>query len=302
MIQVSVCVLSYNFEKYISQTINSIVEQETDFDFEIIICDDASTDNTQKVLKDYKDRYPELIKLILLQENTRGKQTMYRTLEHAKGKYIALIEGDDFWCNPQKLQMQYDFMENNPSHSAVVTHLNAVDEFGNQINMPKLWSTNIKKSIFTIKDYEKRPISPFIQSVFFRNKEEYTEYIRTKTSLDNFIQAMLLCDGNIGILPDTTATYRIVRKNGNNFSSMPIAKKAERLFNYALMIEEAFGDKINMENLIEQYLSNIILFGRKTMTNEQKEYLKNMTFKRKIRIFEKMIIVNIRRIVVFLSK
>ena len=282
MVEVSVCVMSYNFEKYISQTLNSVLSQNTDFDFEIIVCDDGSNDNTPLILKEYQNKYPDLIKLVLLSENTKGKLTVIKALEKASGKYIALLEGDDFWCNDNKLQMQFDYMEKHPDMSAVVTHLNSVNENGEEIKMPKHWQSNIDKDVFSIKDFERHPISPFVQSLFYRNKSIYFDTIRSWCRMDNCVQAMLLYDGNIGILSDVTATYRIVRFKGNNFSSKPIYAKAQVLFDNAMLIKKYFGDKINMDYLIEGYLADLLLFGYKHLSVEQKEYYKNLSIKRKI--------------------
>ena len=287
MIEVSVCVISYNFENYIKQTIDSIISQKTNFEYEVVICDDASSDRTPEILREYQNEYPDIIRLVLLPENT--KMTLLKALENAKGKYIALLEGDDFWCNENKLQMQYDYMEAHPEKSAVVTHLNAVDEFGNPLKMPKDWDKNINKEEFTIKDYERKPISPFIQTLLYRNREEYIEFYRTKSRMDNFIQAMLLYYGYIGILPDVTATYRIVHFHGANYSSKPIDEKAKILFRCGLMIEECFGDKINVDYLMNGYLADSILFGFFSLDDKQKAYFKEMSFKRKCSVLARII-------------
>jgi glycosyltransferase involved in cell wall biosynthesis len=289
MIEVSVCVISYNFEKYIDKTIESIVKQKTNFEYELIVCDDGSSDSTQDILLEYQKKYPNLIKLVLLQENTKGTMTLVKAVEIAKGKYVSLLEGDDFWCNENKLQMQYDFMEKHPEMSAVVTHLNAVAEDGSPMEMPKNWKKNIQKDVFTIDDFEKQPISPFAQSLFYRNREEYKELLNVKGRLDNYTQAMLLTRGNIGIIHEITATYRIVRHTGNNFSSMSIAQKAQRLFNCGLLINEYFGDRINMQYLMEGYLADSILFGFNSLSDAQKQYFKKLSLKRKIALFFRII-------------
>ena len=295
MVEVSVCVISYNFEKYISQTLDSVLAQMTNFEYEIIVSDDCSSDKTQEILLEYKRKYPDLIKLVLLPENTKGAFTQIRALELVKGKYIAILEGDDFWCNENKLQMQYDYMESHPEKSAVVTHLNAVDEFGNPLKMPKDWDKNINKEEFSIKDYEKKPISPFLQSLLFRNKEKYIDLLHERNRLDNYTQAMLLCDGNIGILPDITATYRIVHFHGENYSSLPIEKKALLLFNCGLLIDEKFGDKINTNRMMDNILADAILFGHKSMTETEKEYYKKLSFGRKCDVVGRIFGVSIFR-------
>lgn len=111
---ISICCLSYNHEKYIKQMFDSILEQETIYNFEILIHDDASTDNTQEIIKLYARKFPSIIKPILQKENQKSKG--YRmnptfNFPRAKGEYIAICEGDDYWTNPNKLQMQIDEMK-----------------------------------------------------------------------------------------------------------------------------------------------------------------------------------------------
>ena len=295
MVEVSVCVISYNFEKYINQALDSVLDQKTDFDFEIVVCDDASSDRTPEILREYQEKYPNLIKIVLLEENTRGAMTFVKALENSQGKYIAVLEGDDFWCNENKLQMQYDYMESHPEKSAVVTRLNAVDEFGKPLKMPDDWSGNIQKDEFTIKDYEKKPLSPFLQSLMYRNNDEYMEFLRTKSRMDNFIQAMLLFYGDIGIIQETTATYRIVHFHGANYSSRPIPEKAKSLFNCGLKIEECFGDNINVNRMMDNIMADSILFGYKSMNDEQKDYYKNLSFGRKCSVAGRIFGVSIIR-------
>ncbi|EOU1146131.1 glycosyltransferase [Clostridium perfringens] len=116
-IVVSISCITYNHENYIAKAIESFLAQKTNFKFEILIHDDASTDNTQNIIRDYHKRYPEIIKPILQKENqySRGvKRISYLYNEkRAKGKYIACCEGDDYWIDEYKLQKQVDFMEKN---------------------------------------------------------------------------------------------------------------------------------------------------------------------------------------------
>lgn len=130
-IMVSICCITYNHEKYIAKAIESFLMQETDFEFEILIHDDASRDSTQKIIKEYSDKY-EQIKPILQQENqlSKGISALREYLfPNAKGKYIALCEGDDYWIDPHKLQRQVDYMESNPDctlvfHNAIIVNTN----------------------------------------------------------------------------------------------------------------------------------------------------------------------------------
>jgi glycosyltransferase involved in cell wall biosynthesis len=122
MIVVSVVVVTYNHENYIEQCLDSLLSQQTDFEFEIILGEDDSTDNTRAICKEYALQYPEKIRLFLrsredviyINGNPTGRFNFMENLKAAKGKYIALCEGDDYWTDPLKLQKQVDVLESNP--------------------------------------------------------------------------------------------------------------------------------------------------------------------------------------------
>ncbi len=104
--------LAFNHEDYISQALDGMLMQETDFPFEIVINDDCSTDNTVAILKEYAEKYPSIIRLILQKENqySKGIKIEILLIKEAVGKYIAICEGDDYWTDPHKLQIQLDVM------------------------------------------------------------------------------------------------------------------------------------------------------------------------------------------------
>lgn len=112
-IMVSICCITYNQEDYIRDAIESFLRQKTDFKYEIIIHDDASTDNTANIIKEYEKKYPDIIKPIYQKENQykKGKKASLISYSYAKGKYIAVCEGDDYWIDDNKLQKQVDYME-----------------------------------------------------------------------------------------------------------------------------------------------------------------------------------------------
>lgn len=121
--KVSICCLTYNQKQYIKQTIDSFISQKTDFKYEIVIHDDCSTDGTIDILNEYESKYPDLIKVIYEKENlySQGKKIEQIAYKNCSGKYIALCEGDDYWCDNTKLQKQFEFMKLHPNCS-LVTH------------------------------------------------------------------------------------------------------------------------------------------------------------------------------------
>jgi len=119
-IVVSICCLSYNHGPYIAGALEGFLMQKTNFAFEVLIHDDASTDQTVQIIKKYEQEYPEIIKPIYQTENqwSKGFRSLSVTLNfpRAKGEYIAICEGDDYWTDPLKLQKQVDFLENHPDY------------------------------------------------------------------------------------------------------------------------------------------------------------------------------------------
>lgn len=118
---VSVMCSTYNQIKYIRTCLDSLVSQKTNFKYEIIVKDDASTDGQQEILKEYYEKYPDKIRLLLLEENHyqhgKGDIAFEKAFKMTRGKYIAMCEGDDFWTDNDKLQTQVDFMEQHPDYS-----------------------------------------------------------------------------------------------------------------------------------------------------------------------------------------
>ena len=116
-IEVSVICMTYNHEKYIAKALDTIISQRTDFNFEIVVHDDCSTDSTADIIREYEKKYPDIVKPIYEKENQYSKGAdvfMELTLPQARGRYIAVCEGDDYWLDDDKLQIQFNAMEKHP--------------------------------------------------------------------------------------------------------------------------------------------------------------------------------------------
>lgn len=121
-IMVTILTTAFNHEEFIAQAIEGVVSQKTNFRYQMVIHDDASTDRTAEIIRDYASRFPEKIIAICQTENqySKGIDVYDFMMPHVHGKYVAMCEGDDFWCDETKLQRQVDFMESHPEYSACV--------------------------------------------------------------------------------------------------------------------------------------------------------------------------------------
>lgn len=183
-IMVTVFCATYNHEKYIRQCLDGFLMQKTNFKFEVIIHEDASTDGTADIIREYEQKYPDIIKAIYEKENQFGKGWDYTDkfcLKIAKGKYIALCEGDDFWKDENKLQKQFDALESNPSCKMCVCKVRAVQEDGkdmeqtypsSELQTGAYYTDEILNSI--CKEYA------FQTSSYFLEKESVERYFSEK--------------------------------------------------------------------------------------------------------------------------
>ena len=131
--KVSVLCAAYNHEEYLRQTLDSFVNQKTDFPFEVLVNDDASTDSTGDIIREYAARYPEIIRPFYQKENLYSRRiNLYDVVffPACRGEYIAVCEGDDYWNDPEKLQLQVDWLDAHPEYSACVH--NSIGRFSDQ--------------------------------------------------------------------------------------------------------------------------------------------------------------------------
>lgn len=125
---VSIVCVTYNHEKFIGEALDGFLQQQTDFAFEILIGEDCSTDATAAIIAAYRQRYPKIIKLLPSEKNLGASQNFTRSVLAATSRYIAYCEGDDFWTNSRKLQLQIDFLERHPRCSLVCHQVEVLNQ------------------------------------------------------------------------------------------------------------------------------------------------------------------------------
>ena len=221
-IKVSVIILTFNHEKYISQAIEGVLSQNTNFPFEMIIGDDASTDSTPEIINDYARRYPDIIRAVCRKNNLGPTRNGYECLLLARGEYLAACEGDDYWCDDSKLRKQVDFLDRNPDYSAVTHEVIAVDESGQPLRHQRIsWIS--KKRDYTIKDFKGIFLPGHTNSMMRRNyflNPDFDGTISYKAHRfvgDRTVSIIWASYGKIYRLPDTMSCYRI--RNADNLTN-----------------------------------------------------------------------------------
>lgn len=211
---VSISCLTYNHGKFLKEALDGFLIQKTDFSFEILIHDDASTDDTVQIILDYQKKYPDLIKPIFQEKNlwSQGTRALSATYNfpRAQGKYIAMCEGDDFWTDPYKLQKQVDFLECNPEYVACVHGAHFFDESLNSRVETKFEKVKEDFDLDLFKIFhESGGVYPSC-SIMMRNTPPfYPKELLRFPSGDLTLIVFLKMKGKIRFMKGLWATYRI---------------------------------------------------------------------------------------------
>jgi glycosyltransferase involved in cell wall biosynthesis len=203
--KVSICCIAFNHESFIRKALDGFIMQETDFAFEVLIHDDASTDNTAEIIREYELKYPDIIKPVYQTENQWRKGirgSSVHNFPRAKGEYIALCEGDDYWTDPQKLKRQVEFLDSHQDYALVAENgLVLNSEKNTQYNFNDSKEGDIEVSELLGK--RKFPTA----SAMFRKKYINPEFEKLKYKGDVILWCYLAGKGKIRYLPNISSVY-----------------------------------------------------------------------------------------------
>jgi len=231
--QVSVLVITYNNERFITKAVDSILMQKVNFDYEIVIGEDYSRDRTRDIVIDFGKRYPDKIRLLLNEKNVGGRKNFVQILKVSRGDYIALLEGDDYWTSPHKLQKQVDFLDSHPECAICFHNVMVIYDDNREISHPFYIQnpngpfTQAKpKPISTLEDLVR---GNFIQtpSVMFRAPlfEEFPDWYYTLPLGDWPLHLLNAEHGNIGYIDEIMGVYRV--HSGGMFSSKGLIQRLQ---------------------------------------------------------------------------
>ncbi len=228
--------LTYNHEKTIAKALDSLLEQKTNFDFDIFVLEDCSTDRTADICRAYKERYPEKIKLFLNEKNLGPTENFKQGLLQTKSKYFAFLEGDDYWCDENKLQQQVDALEQNPDcvfcgHNTLVKDNVKMKE--------RLYIDVAKKPLktkYTIKDsFRVHPSSRVYRNII--DAANLPSFLL----LDSHFYLLYMTKGNLYYINKVMSVYNITGKGFGSgktpkqqkLGALNLKYKANKFFNFA---------------------------------------------------------------------
>lgn len=207
--KISVAVQTYNHEKFIAQALDSVLMQNVDYEYEIVIGEDRSTDSTRAIVTEYKRRYPDKIRLILPDENLGfyGNVLFQQIINACRGEYVALLDGDDYWTAADKVQKQVDFLDAHPECTICHHNVMMVYEDNSRAAHPTV-PTGLKP----ISDLEDFLLSQGIETsaTMFRRGlfGDFPEQSHTLRTLDTAFHAFNAQYGKIGYIDEVMSVYR----------------------------------------------------------------------------------------------
>lgn len=219
---VSIQCLVYNHEPYLRKCLDGFVMQKTNFKFEAIVHDDCSTDKSCAIIREYAEKYPDIIKPIYEKENQYSKHdgSLNRIMDNASiGKYVAICEGDDYWIDPLKLQKQVDFLESHPDFDMVRTDSNVYYQDTN-ITINSVFGKKLFPNCEdTFVDYVVRPAWLATCSWLIRSPlGDYDNLPNDCFKGDLALMIYIAKRSKVKYLPEVTSVYRVLKNSASHFS------------------------------------------------------------------------------------
>lgn len=275
---VVITTITYNHEPYIRDALEGFVMQKTSFPFVAIVHDDCSTDGTASILREYAEKYPDIILPIFENENQYSKHDgslsdiIIAARESTGAKYIALCEGDDYWIDPLKLQKQVDFLESHPDYGMCYTNFNIKNEIKNTYTKDLFDNCKeiFQKEFNSPEEFilKKKYVCP--PSWIFKRELLPTDLI---SSLDGtFVMfTHFLCNTKIKYIPITTAVYRILSESASHSKSHEkILKRTKNLFETQIALIKKYNLDVSIipKCEISYYRENLYYFIICNLKNE----------------------------------
>ena len=262
---VSVCLITYNHEKFIADAIESVLMQETNFKFQLVIADDCSTDGNKQILLNFKDKYPDRIHLILQETNVGPAKNWIDLLSFPRSKYLAYFEGDDYWTDPKKLQKQVDFLESNNDFGLVYTKSSV--EINGKISSKEIGNI---ESFYNLFEFNFIPtLTVVFRRLYFESFTSKFQKEILKWKIGDYpLWLWIYTNSKLKFLDDTTTVHRVViGSESNKGNRLIINLESFKIGNF-------FLNKYNIKESLKSYLVRRVYLLLVCIKNEPKALLK----------------------------
>lgn len=278
----SVCIRTYNQEAFVSEALDSVLAQRTDFVFDIIVGDDCSNDGTQSILQRYALNNANRIRLILGEENVGGPENLRRVIEASSAKYLAFLDGDDYYLDCYKLQKQVDFLENHPDF--VSCFHNVINRYDNGGKKAELFLPLDFPSIHDCVDaISKDWFLPIHSVVLRREYVSFPVWYNTVMNDDFVVNLSVIMHGPYYYMQDVMAVYRHHKGNvSNNYSNQILIDTQLRTILegfkniYPSSYKDVFDERI-------RFYENRISFNQRERREPWRKWMRLKTYKKLIK-------------------
>lgn len=241
--KLSVMMITYNHERFIAGAIQSVLDQRTTFDYEIVIGEDCSTDRTREIVMNFRRRHPQRIVLVLRDKNAGMMRNLVDVLAACKGEYIAMLEGDDYWTCPQKLQRQVDFLEANPDYAISCGRSQILDQMGS--GLPAVLPANAAGP-YTIENLLKGNFIMTSTVVYrWRSLGHLPNWFDEMAMGDWPLHALMAQFGKIHLMDDVLSVYRV--HNGGAWSTRSQVSRLKATIRMLTKLDQELGFRYKRE-------------------------------------------------------
>jgi glycosyltransferase involved in cell wall biosynthesis len=284
-LMVTIWCITYNHEPYIRQCLKGFIMQETNFRFEAIVHDDASTDGTAAIIREYAKKYPNIIKPILETENQYSKHdgTIRRMLnKHTHGKYVAMCEGDDYWTDPLKLQKQVDFLESHPDYSMCYSDIICYNQKQNKFHDWTLSKSDIITTEDLIRYNRVHTLTTLIRNSLLIEYSRFANRLPPFPLGDYPMWLWMSLKNPIYHFKEKTGVYRVLEKSASHLDN-PLKQFRFRLAGYDIRL--IFIREFNLKHK-DYYLHRLKFIVTECLKNRWYKELFLNIFKPRYRLFK----------------